>query len=155
MLGSPAWGSGIRRRSPQNKLALVWRPVGETAGAPQNWKKQSPLLEDVHKLSHALGPNHKGMWAKPTHGSWKVCWGGKGKLWLNEGTRSLVAGPQEIIIGMSSPRGHHLAPPNSLKPPILGCIRPNNKQRGNTGSSWPCPNEQTSCLRSPWADSHH
>ena len=92
---------------------------------------ETPLLEAVNKFSCVLGPRAKQLF----HRSWAQTY-----LWVLEG---LLWGqgqwwtPQRIPISVSSPRGCHFGTenwphPTAYRPPVLGCLRPNNQQGGNT-----------------------
>ena len=100
-LGSPAWGSGFRRRSPQS--ICLRRPVGfDHRNSTGLGETETPVLESAHKVSCALGPRGKSSdltraWAKPICWYWRVSywWGEGGRLWLTVGTKTLVA----VVLG--------------------------------------------------------
>ena len=107
---------------------------------------ETPLLEDAHKISHALVPAQSsdsiGAWARPTCGSWRVSWGGGSWLWLTVGAGTLVVEVPGNVdwceLSQRSPFWHQdLAPPNSLQAPVLGRLRPNNQWDGGENTAPP------------------
>ena len=137
--GSPAWGSGIRRRSPQS--IWLWRPAGlEWRSSTGLGETETPLWR-VHTRFHvhwdpAQRSDSMGAWAKPTGGFWKVSCGGRGWLWLTAmGLKTLVVAPGNIDwheLSWRSPFWHQdMGLPNSLQVPVLGHLRPNNQLAWN------------------------
>ena len=139
-LGSPVWGSGIRRRSPQS--IWLWRPAGLNCRSSTGvGETETPQWEDAHKFSCAPGPRAKlvtskepgpdlpsGLQGSPMEGgcSCGSLLGHKGGWWTYPGL---------LIWRLTSCLGHlhqYLPSPKSLQAPVLGCIRPKNQKGRNT-----------------------
>ena len=94
MSGSPAWGSGIRRRSPQS--IWLWRlAVLEFRSCTGLGETETPLLEGTPKVSQALKPRAK-QWLHRSLGQiylkvLGVSWGGRGQLWTSAWARTFMA----------------------------------------------------------------
>ena len=84
--GSPAWGSGIGRRSPQS--IWLWRPAGlNLKNSTGLGEPETPLLEGAHKVPWAPGPSTKAVTPKePGLGLPAGLGGSLGQLWLSPGT---------------------------------------------------------------------
>ena len=84
MSGSPAWGSGIGKRSPQS--IWHWRSVGlECRSCTGLMETETPLLEGSHKVSHALGP-------RPRAKQWLHRSPGQTYLWISESLEEAEVG---------------------------------------------------------------
>lgn len=144
--GTPAWNTGIRRRSPQS--IWLWRPAGlnyrDSTGVEEI---KTSLLEDAQKISCTPEPQEKaasdsiGAWVRPTCWSLSVSWEGRGWLALvySEDKDISGRGTTEYSLAWALLKADILAPrpgsPNSLQAPVLGCLGPNNQQGGNTAPS--------------------
>ena len=135
--GSPAWRSGIWRRSPCS--IWHWKPVGHVHRSSTGLgKTETPLLEGTHRIPFAQGPRTK-------QGLHKNL--GQTYLWVLEGLlgkqgtnlaccfcRTLEAEVLGIFIGVSSPGGCHFGKiwyhPSGPRSP-----RSNNKEGRNTAPS--------------------
>ena len=83
MSGSPAWGSGIERRSPQS--IWLWRPVGfECRSSPELGETDTLLLEGTHKVSGQKQRLHRSLgqtYLLVLEGLRGRRGGGRGSLW--------------------------------------------------------------------------
>ena len=80
MLGSSAWGSGIRKRSPQS--IWHWSPVGLEGRSTQDWRKQRlhPWRGQTRFCMHLVpgqSSDFSGIWTWPISGSRRVSWWGR------------------------------------------------------------------------------
>ena len=137
---SLAWGSGIERKSPQS--IWLWRSVGLVCWSSTGLEEtENPLLKGTHKFSHALGPNvqqwlHRNV-GQPYLQFLESLLGKQGSAMAHCGDKSLVAeaswNNHWHELSQKLPYWKRdLTPPNSLQGPVLGWLRPNNQQGGNT-----------------------
>ena len=118
---------------------------------------ETPLLEDAHKFSHALGPRAK-QWlhrncARPTCGSWRFSGGGRSQLWLTVGARTLVVKTPGNIHWCEL-WGHHFGTKMWLHQTAcrLQCWNAFSQTTNRVGTQ-PHPSVD-GCLNSSWHHSH-
>ena len=134
---SGAWSQELHRAGGSRNSTLGGRTQGIMCTRTQG-KKQ--------RLHRSLGLTYL-LVLEDLLGRW-------GQLWLTAGTRALVA---EVLgsahwceLSWRPPFWHQdLAPPNSPKAPVLGCLRPKEL----TGQEHNSTHQRTSCLKSSWAQS--
>ena len=80
-------------------LASEGGAFGLSAGAPQGWGRQTPLLRAHTRFHEHWCPGQSRdsirAWTRPTCRSWRVSWGGRNWLWLTMRTRTQVADTSE------------------------------------------------------------
>ena len=110
VLSSTVWGSVIRRKNPRN--IWLWSPVGpDCRNSTRLGEIKTPRWEGTPR-SHETSSQGKssdftGAWARLICWSWKVSWGGRERLWLTVGTRTLVVEDWRVLTGMNSLGGCH------------------------------------------------
>ena len=134
--GFPTWGSGNGRRNSQR--FRLWRLAGfDCRASTRLGETETPLLEGTHKVVCTSGPRGKEQWPhRGLNQTYLLVLEGllqrQGGLWLTVGTRTLAAEVLESTPWHEPSRSLPLAPPKSLWPPVLDCLRPNNQQGGNS-----------------------
>ena len=93
---------------------------GLIPGLPQDWGKQTPLLEGAHKVSFAPGPRGKCSdpikhWARPSCWYWRVSCRGGGSCGSLQGQRHWQQQFGKESIAVSPPRGCH----EPIKQPVV------------------------------------
>ena len=136
MSGFPIWRSSNGRRNPQR--IRLWSPLGfDCRTLTGLGETETPLLEGTHKILCAPGPRGKEQWP---HRSLNQTYllalegflGEWGWLWLTVGPRTLAAEVLGSTHWWEPSWSLPLALPKSLQTPVLGHLRPQNQQGGNT-----------------------
>ena len=157
MSGSPAWGSGIRGRSPQS--IWLWRPAGlDCRSSTGLGEAETPFLEDAHNVLHVPGPRAKAVTSQEPRPDLPASLGGcpgeagcgHGSPWgsgdSEECSSTWTLEEADVLLGSSAPRPGPTQQPVGSSPG-----RPQAKQL--TGWEHSPTHQQTGCLKTSWAHS--